>query len=55
MSPTPRWPRLLAFLACLFATLPAMAAEPPSIDLTTHWAGYAAIVIFGLAYLLVIA
>ncbi|MFS8136993.1 MAG: sodium:proton antiporter NhaD, partial [Thermomonas sp.] len=55
MSSTPRWLRLLAFLACLFATLPAMAAEPPSIDLTTHWAGYAAIVIFTLAYLLVIA
>jgi hypothetical protein len=55
MSPPLRWPRLLAFMACLFATLPAMAAEPPAIDLTTHWAGYAAIVIFALAYVLVIA
>ncbi len=55
MSPTLRWPRLLAFLACLFATLPAMAADPASVDLTTHWAGYSAIVIFSLAYVLVIA
>ena len=55
MSSPLRWQRLLAFLACLFATLPALAAEPASIDLTTHWAGYSAIVIFALAYVLVIA
>jgi Na+/H+ antiporter NhaD/arsenite permease-like protein len=56
------WPRLLgtlAMLACLAASLPAMAASlgelPAAIDLTTHWAGYSAIVIFALAYVFVIA
>ena len=46
--------RFLIALACLL--LPATAlASGPQVDLTTHWAGYAAIVIFCLAYIMVIA
>ena len=55
MPTRPRWPRLLAFLLLLATALPALAVEPGSIDLTTHWAGYSAIVIFALAYIFVIA
>ncbi len=55
MPDTLRWPRLLAFLSCLVASLPAGAAEPDGIDLTFHWAGYSAIAIFALAYVFVIA
>ncbi len=48
----PRW--LLAALA--LALLPVTAfASGPQAGLTTHWAGYAAIAIFCLAYLMVIA
>ena len=57
MHHTLRWPRLLAFLTCLAVTLPVAAspAAPAAIDLTTHWAGYASVVIFALAYMFVIA
>ena len=55
MSNHLRWPRALAFLLCLAASLPATAAEIVGIDLTTHWAGYSALVIFVLAYVFVIA
>ena len=55
MPDTLRWPRALALLLCLIVSLPAAAAETAGIDLTAHWAGYSALVIFALAYLLVIA
>src|SRR5690606_4232749 len=40
---------------CLAASLPAAAAETAGLDLTAHWAGYSALVIFALAYVFVIA
>lgn len=55
MSNHLRWPRALAVLLCLGVSLPAVAAESVGIDLTAHWAGYSALVIFALAYMLVIA
>ncbi|MDQ3039162.1 MAG: sodium:proton antiporter NhaD [Pseudomonadota bacterium] len=55
MSNSLHWPRLLALLLCLFASVPALAAETSGVDLTTHWAGYSAIAIFALAYVFVIA
>ncbi len=55
MSNNLRWPRVLAFLLCLAASLPAAAAETTGVDLTAHWAGYSALVIFALAYMFVIA
>lgn len=55
MSNNPSWLRPLVFLACLLASLPALASDPTPIDLTSHWAGYGAIVIFALAYVFVIA
>jgi len=45
--------RLLA-AALLVAPLPALAADTASLDLTTHWIGYAALAIFALSYLLVV-
>jgi NhaD family Na+/H+ antiporter len=48
--------RLLIILSGLLACNTALASEhaPEILDLTTHWVGYAAIVIFALAYFLVI-
>jgi NhaD family Na+/H+ antiporter len=49
-------PHLLIVLLGLFVSSTALASEhaPEILDLTTHWVGYAAIVIFALAYFLVI-
>ena len=57
MPDTLRWPRLLAILSCFAVALPAAASPtaPAAIDLTTHWAGYSAVVLFVLAYMFVIA
>lgn len=54
MSNTLRWPRLLWLLACLLVAQPALAATPASIDLTAHWAGYSALLLFALAYVFVV-
>ncbi len=50
-----RWPHLAWLLALplLALSLPAFAADA-HIDLTGHWAGYTAIALFVLAYLLVV-
>jgi NhaD family Na+/H+ antiporter len=52
--------RLLAaitslFIACLPATVLASSTPAQLLDLTTHWVGYTAIVIFVIAYLFVMA
>ena len=44
---------VLPGLALLATPLAASAAEAP-VDLTTHWAGFAAIALFVLAYLMVV-
>ena len=45
---------LLAFI-CLFAPGAAFAAAGGGLDLTQHWAGYACLVIFVLAYAIIIS
>jgi NhaD family Na+/H+ antiporter len=47
---------VLSFLTSLLAPVPALATEAPeTLDLTRHGVGYAAIAVFTLAYLLVMA
>ena len=56
MSNTSRWPRLFCLLACLLVAQPALAAAPApaTVDLTAHWAGYSALLLFALAYVFVV-
>ena len=48
--------RSMVFVIGLLAALPALASSEAgtTLDLTSHWVGYAALAIFGLAYALVI-
>jgi NhaD family Na+/H+ antiporter len=48
--------RFMTLLLGLFASTAALASEPgvEHLDLTANWVGYAAITVFGLAYVLVI-
>jgi Na+/H+ antiporter NhaD/arsenite permease-like protein len=43
----------LLIFALALSTAPVLAAETGALDLTHHWAGLAAVAVFGLAYLLV--
>jgi len=54
----PRAARFRVAVATVLAMLPGLvfaASDAPALDLTAHWAGYAAIAIFAGAYLLVVA
>jgi NhaD family Na+/H+ antiporter len=56
MPPMHRIPFVRLTLAIALLWLPGLAfASASGLDLTTHWAGYAAVAIFAAAYLLVIA
>ena len=56
MPSIPRMPLRAAMLALLWlCPALALAATPGVVDLTAHWAGYAALGLFALAYVFVIA
>lgn len=57
MHDTLRWQSLAASFGGFAIALPATASPsvPAAIDLTTHWAGYSAVLLFVLAYIFVIA
>src|SRR5688500_4228225 len=56
MPSLPRMPQRAAiFVLLLLTPALALAATPAAVDLTAHWAGYAAMAIFALAYVFVIA
>lgn len=56
MPSLPRMPQRAAIIVLLLLTPAlALAATPGAVDLTAHWAGYAAMAIFALAYVFVVA
>ncbi len=56
MPSLPHMPQRAAIIVLLLLTPAlALAATPGAVDLTAHWAGYAAMAIFALAYVFVVA